>query len=188
MWLSRNYSESCPEIDPERMHTNIYRGFCFTFPTGAHSLFSLASGMGALTSSFFGSVHIPGKAENMEFNSICNISYFVYRGTRLSHPHFRYFRDKSNGATQPHFFYFSIGKAAISLMDKVPRSPQQRFSRFSTWIREQDPPDLPFSYFTQIGVLWAEKCVFSILGAVSTKYILQEHMLLLIVLYLRYHI
>ena len=41
-------------------------------------------------------------------------------------------------------------------------SPQQRFSRFSTWIREQDPPDLPFSYFTQIGVLWAGECVFSI--------------------------
>ena len=52
---------------------------------------------------------------------------------------------------QPHFLHFSIGKAAISLKDKAPRSPQQRFSGFSTWIREQDPPDLPFSYFTQIG-------------------------------------
>lgn len=61
---------------------------------------------------------------------------------------------------QPHYLHFSIVKAAISLKDKVPRSPQQRFSRFNTWIREQDPPDLPFSYFTQIGVLWAEECVF----------------------------
>lgn len=62
---------------------------------------------------------------------------------------------------QPHFLHFSIVKAAISLMDKVPMSSQQRFSRFSIWIREQDPPDHPFSYFTQIGVLWAGKCVFS---------------------------
>ncbi len=44
-------------------------------------------------------------------------------------------------------------------MNKAPRSPQQRFSRFSIWIREQDPPDPQFSYFTQIGVLWAEECV-----------------------------
>ena len=83
----------------------------------------------------------------MEFNNICIISYFVYRGTRLSHPHFRYFRDKSNGASQPHFLHFSTGKAAISLMDKVPMSPQQRFSRFSTWIRELDQQSHPFSYF-----------------------------------------
>lgn len=65
---------------------------------------------------------------------------------------------------QPHYLHFSIGKSAISLMDKVPRYPQQRFSGFSTWIREQDPLDLPFSYFTQIGVLWAKECVFSISG------------------------
>ena len=31
-------------------------------------------------------------------------------------------------------------------------------------IRELDPPNLPFSYFTQIGVLWAGECVFSISG------------------------
>lgn len=62
---------------------------------------------------------------------------------------------------QPHFFNFNIGNAAISLMDKAPMSPQQRFSRFSIWIREQDPPNLPFSYFTQIGVPWARECVFS---------------------------
>ncbi len=43
---------------------------------------------------------------------------------------------------QPHFLYFSIGKAAISLMDKVPMSTQQRFSSFSTWIRELEQPDL----------------------------------------------
>jgi len=66
------------------------------------------------------------------------------------------------GHLKPHFFNFSIVKAAISLKDKVPMSPQQRFPRFSTWIRELDPPDLPFSYFTQIGVLWAGKRVFSI--------------------------
>ena len=65
---------------------------------------------------------------------------------------------------QPHFLHFSIDKAAISLKDKVPRSPHQRFSRFSAWIRELDPPDLPFSYFTQIGVLWAGKCVFHVSG------------------------
>ena len=56
---------------------------------------------------------------------------------------------------------------AISLKDKVPRSPQQRFSRFSTWIREQDPPNLPFSYFTQIGVLWAEECVFHVIRLIG---------------------
>ena len=60
---------------------------------------------------------------------------------------------------QPHYLHFSIGKAAISLMDKAPRSPLQHFSRFSTWIREQDPPDLPFSYFTWIGVLWARHAI-----------------------------
>ncbi len=49
-------------------------------------------------------------------------------------------------------------------MDKVPRTPRQSFSRFSTWIRELDPLDLPFSYFTQIGILWARECVFSISG------------------------
>jgi len=98
----------------------------------------------------------------MEFNNICNISYFVYRGTRLSHPHFRYFIViRRRGMFHPHFLHFSIVKAAISLMDKAPRSPQQHFSRFSTWIRELNPPDLPFSYFTQIRGLWAEECVFS---------------------------
>ena len=31
---------------------------------------------------------------------------------------------------QPHFLYFSIGKAVISLKDKALRTPQQRFFDF----------------------------------------------------------
>ena len=64
---------------------------------------------------------------------------------------------------QPHYLHFSIVKAAISLKDKAPKSPKQRFSRFSTWIRELDPPNLPFSYFTQIGVLWADRGVLEMM-------------------------
>ena len=111
MLISIPLSKGCPfEKASSSLLISAVIESCLTSTTGAHSRFSLASGMGALTSSFFGSVHIPGKAENMEFNNICIISYFVYRGTRLSHPHFRYFRDKSNGAFQPHFLHFSIGQ------------------------------------------------------------------------------
>ena len=148
MLISMPLSKGCPfEKASSSLLISSVRGLCFTFPTGAHSLFSLASGMGALTSSFFGSVHILGNAENMEFNNICIISFFVYRGTRLSHPHFRYFRDKSNGASQPHFFNFSIGKSAISLMDKAPRSPQQHFFTFQYMDKGTRPNGPPFFLF-----------------------------------------
>ena len=42
---------------------------------------------------------------------------------------------------QPHFFNFNIGNAAISLMDKAPMSPQQRFFDFrDKGTRPAEPP------------------------------------------------
>ena len=76
-FISCPLSKGCPfEKTSSSLLISAVIESCLTSTTGAHSLFSLASGMCTL-SSFFGSVHIPGKAENMEFNNICNISYLI---------------------------------------------------------------------------------------------------------------
>lgn len=66
---------------------------------------------------------------------------------------------------QPHFLHFCIDKAAISLKDKAPKSPQQRFSRLRATIAVVY--SLPLSRFIAERQMLLQKCCIFVSDIIS---------------------